>query len=52
MRLGSLVIVVTHSNLPTLDKLYAILLNEEVKARGAEGLPCEGAYLARSGIVY
>jgi gag-polypeptide of LTR copia-type len=50
-RFGTLVTVVTHGDPPTLDKLCAVLLDEEVKARGAEGLPREGAYLARSGPV-
>ena len=55
LRLGNkfktLVTVITHCNLPTLDKLYTILLDKEVKVRGVEGLPREGAYLARSGLV-
>ena len=50
-RFGTLVTVVIHGDPPTLDKLCAVLLDEEVKARGAEGLPREGAYLARSGPV-
>jgi hypothetical protein len=47
-RFGTLVTVVTHGDPPTLDRLSALLLDEEVRARGAEGLSREGAYLATS----
>ncbi len=51
-RFRTLVIIIIYSKLLIPDKLCAILLNKEVKARGVEGLSREGAYLARSSIVY
>ncbi len=51
-RFRTLIIVIIYSKLLTLDKLYTILLNKEVKVRAAEGLSRKGAYLARSSIVY
>ena len=47
-RFGTLVTVVTHGSMPTLDSLSALLLNKEAKTGVvSEGTLREGAYLAR-----
>jgi hypothetical protein len=51
-RFRTLVTVVTHGDPPTLDRLSALLLNKEVKAKGESNrYESEGAYLARTAIV-
>jgi len=50
-RFGTLITVITHGDPPTLDKLSAILLDEEAKANIGSGPHLEGAYLARSSVV-
>jgi hypothetical protein len=49
-RFTTLVTVVTHGDPPTLDKLTALLLDEQAKS-SIEKHQSEGAYLARSGPV-